>query len=92
MVVDGPEIECRAVAREVAGIGDGVRPFTATRQIDLARAVMDDPLEWPDHALPRVPEALRAVIAKAMSKKPDQRHASADDFRAALAKVREELD
>jgi len=70
----------------------GVRPFTATRQIDLARAVIDDPLEWPDHALRTVPKALRDVIEKAMSKRPDQRHPTADDLRTALAKVREELD
>ena len=70
----------------------GVRPFTATRQIDLAKAVMDDPLEWPDFARDHVPKALRRVIGKAMEKKPDRRHASADVFRAELAKVREGLD
>ncbi len=70
----------------------GVRPFTATRQIDLARAVLDDPLEWPEFAKGAVPKALRDVIEVAMAKKPRQRHASADDLRAALAKVREELD
>jgi len=70
----------------------GVRPFTATRQIDLAHAVMDDPLEWPDFARDHVPKALRRVIEKAMEKRPDKRHASADVFRAELAKVREGLD
>ena len=70
----------------------GVRPFTATRQIDLARAVLDDPLQWPDHARRTVPEALRAAIERAMSKKARGRYASADELRAALATVREELD
>jgi hypothetical protein len=70
----------------------GVRPFTATRQIDLARAVLDDPLEWPEFAMGAVPKALRDVIEVAMAKKPRQRHASAGELRAALAKVREELD
>ncbi|MHC4249923.1 MAG: protein kinase domain-containing protein [Planctomycetota bacterium] len=70
----------------------GVRPFTATRQIDLARAVMDDPVEWPEHARRTVAEPLRDVIERAMSKRPSQRYVSADDLRAALAKVREELD
>jgi serine/threonine-protein kinase len=70
----------------------GVRPFTATRQIDLARAVIEEPLEWPEYALASVPASLRAVVERAMEKEPRRRYAGAGDLHDALAKAREELD
>ncbi|MHC4253657.1 MAG: protein kinase domain-containing protein, partial [Planctomycetota bacterium] len=69
----------------------GRRPFVATRELALARAILQNPVTWPDEAVARVPADLRAAVEKAMEKRPSDRFRTAEDFRAALAKVRESL-
>jgi serine/threonine protein kinase len=95
------QIEC---ARNVDGRADiyslgatvyrmvvGARPFTASRDIDLAKAIICDPLKWPDAILDRVDGSLRDVVAHAMEKKPDERYQTAGELRDALVRVRESL-
>jgi predicted Zn-ribbon and HTH transcriptional regulator len=96
------QIEC---ARDVDGRADvyslgatvyrmvvGKRPFTAARDIDLARKIICDKLEWSAAAAERVSKPLRAVVGKAMEKKTDDRYRTAGQFRDAMMDVRERLD
>jgi serine/threonine protein kinase len=69
----------------------GSRPFRAKREIDLARAILHDPLRWPQKSLARVPEAMRAAITRAMKKEPEERFRSAAELREALLRARESL-
>ena len=70
----------------------GKRPFTAPRDIDLAKMIICDPHEWPPAMKDKICEPLKAVIDKAMGKRPDDRYQNAGDFRDALMGVREMLD
>ncbi len=73
----------------------GSRPFHASHELALAKAVLFQPLSWPAEAASRVEKAcgeeLFRVIAKAMEKDRGKRYASAEEFREALARVRESL-
>ena len=69
----------------------GSRPFAGRNEIRLAEAILRKPLVWPQDAVKRIPKKLREVVAKAMSKKPSGRYASADELRDALAGIREAL-
>ncbi|MHC4503714.1 MAG: protein kinase domain-containing protein [Planctomycetota bacterium] len=69
----------------------GQRPFDATRELDIAKAILAEPVRWPEDARGDAPKPLRAVIERAMQKKPKSRYDGANEFRAALAKVREEM-
>jgi len=70
----------------------GLRPFTASGELDLAKAILYDPLSWPADSAERVPEPVRKVIERAMEKRPSARFATAGELREALARAREQLD
>ncbi|MCB9560704.1 MAG: serine/threonine protein kinase [Kofleriaceae bacterium] len=63
----------------------GQRPFHADTLFGLLRAHVEAPVPSARAVRPDVPEALDAVIARAMAKRPDDRFASADDMAQALA-------
>jgi serine/threonine protein kinase len=70
----------------------GKRPFTAPRDIDLAKAIICDPLTWSQEICESVCEPLREVVGRAMEKKPTERYQTAGEFRDSLVRVRESLD
>ncbi len=69
----------------------GERLFSGERELDVARAVLSEPLAWPKGAERLVPRPLRKVVERAMRKKPQDRSPRALDLRAALAAVREAM-
>jgi serine/threonine protein kinase len=62
----------------------GVRPFDASSFSELARKVQNEPAPALRLYRPEVPEALERVVAKALSKTPEERFADAESFAAAL--------
>ncbi|HEX5661011.1 MAG TPA: serine/threonine-protein kinase [Polyangiales bacterium] len=62
----------------------GVRPFEAGTFSELARRVQNDPPPALRMFRPDVPEALERVLARALSKKPDDRYPNAEAFANAL--------
>jgi hypothetical protein len=70
----------------------GKRPFTAPRDIDLARMIICDPHQWPGPAQERLSESLRAIVDKAMAKRASDRYATAGKMREALVSAQESLD
>lgn len=62
----------------------GVRPFDASTFSELARKVQNDTPPSLRLYRPDAPEGLERVIAKALSKKPDDRWPDAESFAAAL--------
>jgi serine/threonine-protein kinase len=62
----------------------GVRPFDASSFSELARKVQNEPAPALRLYRPEVPEALERVVAKALSKNPEDRFPDAESFAAAL--------
>jgi serine/threonine-protein kinase len=62
----------------------GKPPFTGDSPVAVASKHVRDMPVLPRAANPAVPAALEAVVMKAMSKNPDDRYASAEEFRADL--------
>jgi serine/threonine protein kinase len=62
----------------------GVRPFDASSFSELARKVQNDPAPALRLYRPEVPEGLERVVAKALSKTPEERFADAESLAAAL--------
>ncbi len=90
----------QASAREVDGRSDlyqcgvilfemitGELPFHGDSAVAMLMHQINDPPPSPRSLAPRCPEALEAVILKAMAKKPDRRFASARAMRHALRSV-----
>ena len=65
----------------------GQRLFRHAKQVDTIRAVLASPVPLPSSVAPAVPASLDAVICKALSRDPEERFASAQDFADALAEV-----
>jgi serine/threonine protein kinase len=63
----------------------GHRPFTGDSPVAVAYAVMHTPVPRLRETAPAVPDALAAVVARAMARAPEERFESADEFAAALA-------
>jgi eukaryotic-like serine/threonine-protein kinase len=62
----------------------GKPPFTGDSPVAVASKHVRDMPVLPRAANPAVPAALEAVVMKAMSKNPDDRYGSAEEFRADL--------
>jgi beta-lactam-binding protein with PASTA domain/tRNA A-37 threonylcarbamoyl transferase component Bud32 len=62
----------------------GKPPFTGDSPVAVASKHVRDMPVLPRAANPSVPAALEAVVMKAMSKNPDDRYGSAEEFRADL--------
>ena len=84
----GSEVDARA---DVFSLGvmlyelvSGHRPFEASTPSGVIAAILTEEPEPPDDA----PAGLRAVIAKALAKNPNDRYASARELGAALKKAR----
>jgi eukaryotic-like serine/threonine-protein kinase len=67
----------------------GKRPFSGNSAVEVMGKQLRDAPEAPTKCAPTrgIPEALETVILKAMSKKPEDRYASAVEFRAAISEV-----
>jgi Protein kinase domain len=67
----------------------GEPPYVRESDVALLHAHLNDPPPAPSHVRPDVPAAVDGVIAKAMAKDPDRRHATAgalaEDLRRAAA-------
>ncbi len=59
-------------------------PFVAEHDADLVRAQIEDPPPPLRDVVPEVPEGLEQVILQALSKRPDDRFASASELQQAL--------
>ena len=66
----------------------GVRPFGGGSASDLMYKVLHDVPQPVTRVNPRLPTELDGVLAKALAKAPDQRFQSANEFIAALEKLR----
>lgn len=62
----------------------GVVPFKADNVLALIRRILDAPLVGPRDINPDIPEALEAVIIKAMARNCDDRYATASEMLSAL--------
>jgi len=64
------------------------RPLFA-RDCDAATmyAVMNDPIPRPSQERPEIPPELDAIVARALSRTPSERFATAEDMRAALDRI-----
>jgi serine/threonine-protein kinase len=62
----------------------GVRPFDASSFSELARKVQNEPAPALRLYRPEVPEPLERVVAKALSKTPEERFPDAESFASAL--------
>ncbi len=60
------------------------KPYTADTPAALMLKQINDPLPPPRQFAPDLPEAVEKVLIKALSKKPDERHASMKEFSATL--------
>lgn len=73
----------------------GSRPFRASHELALAKAILFQQLSWPAEAAARLEKVCGKeffrVVAKAMEKDREKRYASADEFREALTRLRESL-
>ena len=67
----------------------GKPPFTGDSPVSVASKHVRDIPVMPRVVNPAVPAALEAVIMKAMAKSPDDRYASAEEFRADLLRFAE---
>jgi serine/threonine-protein kinase len=63
------------------------RLFGAADQLVLLETVRNPTIPPPSSLRPTVPAALEAVVMKALSRDPAERHATAHDFRRALAEA-----
>lgn len=87
----GPPADIYSLGAALYRIVVGVRPFNAESELGLAKAILFEELTWPEFCRDRVPEPFMRVVSRAMAKRPGDRYASADEFRAACARLREEL-
>lgn len=62
----------------------GRRLFKREKDLDMMRAVVNEPAEAPSNYNSAVPEALDRVVLKALSKDRDKRFQTADEMRLAL--------
>jgi beta-lactam-binding protein with PASTA domain/tRNA A-37 threonylcarbamoyl transferase component Bud32 len=67
----------------------GKPPFTGDSPVSVASKHVRDVPVMPRVVNPAVPAALEAVVMKAMAKSPDDRYASAEEFRADLLRFAE---
>jgi hypothetical protein len=65
----------------------GRRPFHGENLFDLLRAHLEETATPPRMLRPDLPEALAAVIVKALAKQPEQRFQSASEMMVALAEA-----
>jgi len=66
-------------------------PFDGDRPVTVAMKQINEPPIPPRVFEPGIPEELDAVVVKALSKRPEDRFATAEDFTAALLDVRAEM-
>ncbi len=62
----------------------GQRPFSASSEPGLIRAILQEPATPAREANPAIPEPLNDVIMRAIARKPDERFASAEEMSFAL--------
>lgn len=62
----------------------GARPFHGADALATMYKILEEPLTPPRALDPAFPEALEAVLLKALAKDPNARYATADELRAAL--------
>lgn len=62
----------------------GVRPFTGEGQIAVLQALISGQFQAPSAVVPNYPRELEVIVMRAMAMNPDQRFATADQFRMAL--------
>ncbi|MDP4621122.1 MAG: protein kinase, partial [Thermoleophilia bacterium] len=66
-------------------------PFDGDRPVTVAMKQINEPPVPPRVFAPDIPPALDAVVMKALSKRPEDRFVTAEDFTAALLDVRAEM-
>jgi len=67
-------------------------PFDGDRPVVVAMKQINEPPVPPRTYESGIPPALEAVVLKALAKRPSERYRSAEEFSAALAEVRREID
>jgi len=67
-------------------------PFDGERPVVVAMKQINEPPVPPRTYEPDIPPALEAVVLKALAKRPSERYRSAEEFSAALADVRRQID
>ena len=67
-------------------------PFDGERPVAVAMKQINEPPVPPRSYEPGIPPALEAVVLKALAKRPSERYRSAEEFSAALADVRRQID
>jgi serine/threonine protein kinase/ActR/RegA family two-component response regulator len=69
----------------------GRRPFRGLRAVDIVQKVIEAPIEPPSRVKPGYPLELERLVLRALSKRPDERHASAEEFGRELEEVARRL-
>lgn len=67
-------------------------PFDGDRPVVVAMKQINEPPVPPRTYEPGIPPALEAVVLTALAKRPSERYRSAEEFSAALADVRRQID
>lgn len=62
----------------------GKLPFEGAKPVDLMRAILDEPPIDVRSRCGEIPEALAAIVHRALAKEPDARFATAEEFQKAL--------
>lgn len=82
-----PQSDLYAVGVILYEIFTGVVPFDSATPLDIAMQHMSEPPPPPRSLRPDIPEALEALILKAMAKTPADRYQSGAELSAALKQV-----
>ena len=65
----------------------GRRPFRGLRAVDIVQKVIEGPIDPPSRTRPGYPRALERVVLRALSKRPEDRQASAGELGRELEEV-----
>jgi serine/threonine protein kinase/ActR/RegA family two-component response regulator len=69
----------------------GRRPFRGLRAVDIVQKVIDAPIDPPSRVRPGYPPVLQRLVLRALSKRAEERHASAEEFESELEDVARQL-
>src|SRR5690606_9982921 len=67
------------------------RLFKRPNELQVMRAITEDPIPRPSHELPDYPPVLEEICVRALARDPDERYESAAEMREDLLKAMQEI-